>query len=202
MGSKKRALSSAEEVELEVETEKETQAKDSNASKPVEEPEKQNSKPMERRKKRKALDKERHHSEPKINAEISKPTESPAVKVAPLSSSASSSKSSLPAFHIHVFRDLASADSSVRRAAAETLAVELIEVQRAYEKIGGEEGVKEEGTVQLEAEKDDGLENCAASLRYAIRRLIRGVSSSREVMLSSALLLLLLILWELMPSVV
>ena len=200
MGSKKRALCSAEEVELAGETQKETQTKDSNASKPVEEPEKQNLKPMERRKKRKALDKDRHHNDPKTNSEVSKPSEVPGVKEAPLlSSSSSSSKSSLPAFHIHVFRDLASAVSSVRKEAAETLAVELIEVQRAYEKIGGEEGVKVEGAVQLEAEKDDGLENCAASLRYAIRRLIRGVSSSREVMLCSTFLLFFadfVVLWN------
>jgi len=63
-----------------------------------------------------------------------------------LLSSSSSSKSSLPAFHTRVFRDLASADSSVRRAVAEMRAVGLIEVQRAYEKFEGEEkGVKEEG---------------------------------------------------------
>ena len=38
-----------------------------------------------------------------------------------------------------------------------------------------------EGGLKLEAEKDDGLDNCAPSVRYAVRRLIRGVSSSREV---------------------
>ncbi|KAI7986367.1 hypothetical protein LOK49_LG14G01210 [Camellia lanceoleosa] len=37
-----------------------------------------------------------------------------------------------------------------------------------------------DGGLQLEAEKDDGLNNYAPSLRYAVRRLICGVSSSRE----------------------
>ncbi|EMS61721.1 DNA polymerase V [Triticum urartu] len=32
----------------------------------------------------------------------------------------------------------------------------------------------------MEAEKEDGLDNCAPAVRYAIRRLIRGISSSRE----------------------
>lgn len=48
--------------------------------------------------------------------------------------------------------------------------------------MGKEEKVIEGGGgSKLEAEKDDGLNNCAPSLRYAVRRLIRGVSSSREV---------------------
>lgn len=38
-----------------------------------------------------------------------------------------------------------------------------------------------EGGHKSEAEKDDGLNNCAPSLRYAVQRLIPGVSSSREV---------------------
>lgn len=172
MGGKKRPSSSADEVEAE----KETTANDSDARCTAEEPQKRNLKPMERRKKRKASDKERHQSDGDVKAEVSKP----AVNEAPVPSSSSSAMGSSPGFHINVFRDLAAADSSVRKAAAETLASELIEVQRAYERNGGKKGVEEEGAVQLEAEKDDGLEDCAPSLRYAIRRLIRGVSSSRE----------------------
>ena len=72
----------------------------------------------------------------------------------------------------------------MREAAAEALVAELKVVQKAYEK-GVRKGEKEagagDGPTQMEAEKDDGLENCAPSVRYAIRRLIRGISSSREV---------------------
>ncbi|BBH09251.1 DNA polymerase V family [Prunus dulcis] len=134
-------------------------------------------KPMERQKKRKALDKgRRYHTEetkPKeakpITMDIESKTE------VPISSSATGV---LPEFHVGVFKDLASADGSVREAAAEALAMELVEVQRAYDGLENKELV--EGGVKLEAEKDDGLNDCAPSLRYAVRRLIRGVSSSRE----------------------
>ncbi|KAG9130592.1 hypothetical protein Leryth_011848 [Lithospermum erythrorhizon] len=87
----------------------------------------------------------------------------------------SSSKVLLPEFHIGVFKDLAAADCSVREEAAATLLTELIDVQKAYELLDDKEGV-----VKLEAVKDDGLDECAPSVRYAVRRLIRGVSSSRE----------------------
>ena len=77
----------------------------------------------------------------------------------------------------------------MREAAAEALVAELREVQKAYEKgVRKGEAADRDGSSQMEAEKDDGLENCAPSVRYAIRRLIRGISSSREVeMLSSSL---------------
>ena len=55
------------------------------------------------------------------------------------------------------------------------------EVQKAYERLENKD--VSEGGLKLEAEKDDGLNQCAPSLRYAVRRLIRGVSSSREVCL-------------------
>ncbi|KAF5936948.1 hypothetical protein HYC85_024454 [Camellia sinensis] len=86
--------------------------------------------------------------------------------------------SGLPEFHVSVFKDLASADSTVREAAVEALVTELQEVQSMYDKLERKDVA--EGGLQLEAEKDDGLNNCAPSLRYAVRRLIRGVSSSRE----------------------
>ncbi|KAK9283879.1 hypothetical protein L1049_012134 [Liquidambar formosana] len=129
-------------------------------------------KPMERRKKRKAVDKERHR--------VASENEGRKPKQSSLEShSASSSTSSgLPEFHISVFKDLASADVSVREAAAEALVTELQEVQKVYDRLEKKEVA--EGGLQLEAEKDDGLNNCAPSLRYAVRRLIRGVSSSRE----------------------
>lgn len=175
MGSKKRS-NPPEAVEMEVEDDKAETPGDSNALKTADEPQKKNMKPMERRKKRKTLDKERRHNDSDNKAdEGQKPAASEAA------SASCSSMNGLPGFHIDVFKDLASADLSVRKAAVEKLASELIEVQKAYERIGGDTREGEEGAVQLEAEKDDGLENCAPSLRYAIRRLIRGVSSSREV---------------------
>ncbi|KAE8687709.1 transcription factor GTE7-like [Hibiscus syriacus] len=135
-------------------------------------------KPMERKKKRKQIDKERRRSileteepQPKQLIVESKGNDAPE----PV---ASSSTSILPEFHISVFKDLASADSSVREAAVETMVTELQEVQKAYDRLENKDLV--EGGLKLEAQKDDGLDNCASSLRYAVRRLIRGVSSSRE----------------------
>ncbi|KAL8060842.1 hypothetical protein ABFX02_02G051300 [Erythranthe guttata] len=84
----------------------------------------------------------------------------------------------LPEFHIGVFKNLAAADVSVREAAAISLVKELRAVQKAYEKLANKDEVEDKS--KLEAEKDDGLNNCAPSLRYAVRRLIRGLSSSRE----------------------
>ncbi|XP_008811975.2 rDNA transcriptional regulator pol5-like [Phoenix dactylifera] len=148
-------------------------------------------KPMERKKKRKLMDKERHRldSENKLmdkerhrldseNKEQSKDQKSSDCPAKDQTSSPSLSSINLPGFHIDVFRDLSSLDSSVREVAAQKLVAELRDVQKAYEKL---ENKKEgNGAVQLEAEKDDGMEHCAPTLRYAIRRLIRGVSSSRE----------------------
>ncbi|XP_077234059.1 DNA polymerase V family [Tasmannia lanceolata] len=134
-------------------------------------------KPMERRKKRKALDKERHQSSSNIVESVKTRNLSEGIGTDDTMSLPSASRG-LPEFHISVFRDLSSVDSSVREAAAEALVRELWEVQKAYEKFGNK-GTDEE-TLKLEAEKDDGLKNCAPSLRYAIRRLIRGISSSRE----------------------
>ncbi|XP_020575481.1 myb-binding protein 1A [Phalaenopsis equestris] len=136
----------------------------------------QSLKPMERKKKRKVMDKERHRFEFEAK-EPSKAKNTGENVSVPQMQLSSPLKSDLPGFHIDVFRNLASADSSVREAAAEKLVIELVEVQRAYEQLTD---AKDEENSQLEAEKDDGLDGCAPSLRYAIRRLIRGVSSSRE----------------------
>lgn len=139
-------------------------------------------KPMEKQKKRKAMDKER-----RLHAALeAKPKPPPSMDdVSELKTAAAASSSGgavLPEFHVGVFKDLASADAAVREAAVEALATELMEVQRAYEGLENKE-LLEGGGVKLEAEKDDGLNDCAPSLRYALRRLIRGVSSSREVLL-------------------
>lgn len=135
-------------------------------------------KPMERKKKRKAMDKERHHTAMENIKSQPKQTDVVTKSEGTLASTVFSSSSGMPEFHISVFQDLASADVSMRQVAAESLVTELEEVQKAYER-GGKESVKD--GMKLEAEKDDGLNDCAPSLRYAVRRLIRGVSSSREV---------------------
>ncbi|XWS39815.1 hypothetical protein CRYUN_Cryun18bG0087000 [Craigia yunnanensis] len=135
-------------------------------------------KPMERKKKRKQTDKERQRSV--LQNEESQPKQ---MNVESKGNDArepvaSSSTSDLPEFHISGFKDLASADSSVREAAVKTMVTELQEVYKAYDRLENKDLV--EGGFKLEALKDDGLDNCASSLRYAVRRLIRGVSSSRE----------------------
>lgn len=84
----------------------------------------------------------------------------------------------LPEFHIGVFKELSLADGAAREAGVRRLVMELKEAQRAYDELENKEEV--ESGLLLEAEKDDGLNNCAPSVRYAVRRLIRGVSSSRE----------------------
>ncbi|GER55585.1 DNA polymerase V family [Striga asiatica] len=135
---------------------------------------------MERRKLRKLLDKERHQAEAK---KIQSAPEKMDLDVkSDGNESAGTSNSSgggvLPEFHIGVFKDLAAVDTSVREAAAKALVTELREVQNAYERLENKDEVEDKS--KLEAEKCDGLNNCAPSVRYAVRRLIRGVSSSRE----------------------
>ncbi|CAI0425340.1 unnamed protein product [Linum tenue] len=133
---------------------------------------------MERKKQRKTLDKLRRRGswdanaqeKPKLMDVDSKVDETSGQMVA-------SSSNAVPVFHIDVFKDLASADASSREAAVERLVAELQEVHRAYK--GSKELLFESGS-DLEAEKDDGLKDCAPSVRYAVRRLIRGTSSSRE----------------------
>ncbi|KAJ0077997.1 hypothetical protein Patl1_37215 [Pistacia atlantica] len=134
-------------------------------------------KPMERKKKRKAMDKERHHTAIENKESQPKQTDVALKSEGTQSSTMFSSSSDMPEFHISVFQHLASADVSLRQAAAESLVTELEEVQKAYER-GGQELV--ENGIKLEADKDAGLNDCAPSVRYAVHRLIRGVSSSRE----------------------
>lgn len=130
-------------------------------------------KPMERKKKRKAMDKEKHRAS---SGDDEVKPKSANVEV---NGDEKRLSNGLPEFHIGVFKDLGAADVAVREAAAERLVTELKEVQKAYDVLEDKEGV--EGEVKLEAEKNDGLNECAPSVRYAVRRLIRGVSSSREV---------------------
>jgi DNA polymerase phi len=136
---------------------------------------------MERKKERKELDKERHRQSAESTAAKAEP---PAAEAAAPANPPPAPAAVGPGLHMNVFRDLASPEASVREAAAEALVVELRQVQKAYEKSarkGESEAGDEDSASQMEAEKDDGLDNCAPSARYAIRRLIRGISSSREV---------------------
>ncbi|KAJ6905654.1 rDNA transcriptional regulator pol5-like [Populus alba x Populus x berolinensis] len=135
-------------------------------------------KPMERRKKRKALDKERLHAASESKEVKTKKMDVDSKVTESKEHMGASSTGTLPKFHIGVFKDLASVDVSVREGAVERLVTELQEVQKAYEVTENKEVV--EGGLKLEAEKDDGLNDCAPSVRYAVRRLVRGASSSRE----------------------
>ncbi|KFK28136.1 hypothetical protein AALP_AA8G477000 [Arabis alpina] len=136
-------------------------------------------KDMEKKKKRKASDKERKRVALENDGE-SKPmvVDSKSKEVPETSITAASSSSSLPELPLNYFRDLASSDASVREAAAASLVSRLQEIQKQYEMLPDKESV--DGGLMLEAEKNDGLDSCAPHLRYALRRLIRGVSSSRE----------------------
>ncbi|KAL1336158.1 hypothetical protein AAHE18_10G041900 [Arachis hypogaea] len=136
-------------------------------------------KPMERKKKRKALDKERRRTAADTEPKLPEPSTS-AAQAQPVDSPGTSSGggSQLPEFHIGVFKDLAVAAEPAREAAAKQLVTELKAVQSAYDALDEKE--VGDGGFKLEAEKDDGLDDCAPSVRYAVRRLIRGVSSSRE----------------------
>ncbi|KAK6945873.1 DNA polymerase V/Myb-binding protein 1A [Dillenia turbinata] len=175
MGSKKRpANSTGEETEALTETPRDGSKSEAEAEAPSSSSLPNSRKPMERRKKRKALDKERHRAAvPSSSSDTPKPNPNPN-----LVDEEKRVSTRLPEFHVGVFKDLTSANSGTREAAVEKMVMELVEVQKAYDGIEKEE--LEESGLQLEAEKDDGLNNCAPSLRYAIRRLIRGVSSSRE----------------------
>ncbi|KAL9251920.1 rDNA transcriptional regulator pol5-like protein [Drosera capensis] len=130
--------------------------------------------PMEKRKKRKLVDKERHHSlsETKKTKQV-KDSETP---MATAANSFVMRDEGMPGLDLRLFTDLASAEGAVREAAAGELARQAKEIQRVFEEKGGDE---EEGVLGLER-KDDGFDECAPTVRYAVRRLVRGVSSSRE----------------------
>lgn len=153
---------------------------DANAASTSSDPQKASLNSMERRKHRKLQDKVRHRAESK---KIDSGPEKMDVELKSDGNDSGGTSSSggavLPKFHIGVFKELAAAEASVREAAAKALVTELREVQNAYDKLENKDEVEDKS--KLEAEKDDGLNNCAPSVRYAVRRLIRGVSSSREV---------------------
>ncbi|XP_021717215.1 myb-binding protein 1A-like protein [Chenopodium quinoa] len=188
MGSKKRGPSSVEGEEVVVEGEisnekaglskKNKKGKDKKlraeggGSDGPSTPVPSSTKPMERRKKRKLLDKVRHSSA--VESKEIKPVQQTSLSKI----EDPGTTNGQPVLHIEVFTELASADASKREAAAEKLAVELQEIQRFYGQSGSNDAAQ--GRLQLEAAKDDGLDNCAQPVRYAVRRLIRGVSSSRE----------------------
>ncbi|KAL3538735.1 hypothetical protein ACH5RR_002101 [Cinchona calisaya] len=195
MGSKKRVSSSLEEVEKQKDLHIDSNVSSEPSKKRLKKEKKKkgaqkdndfvisNTKDMERLKERRALNKEMHRVEVEVNKtkqmglELKENSSKTCEEVSSPGTS-SGGNSVLPEFHIGVFKDLASADASVREAAAEALVVELQAVQKAYDKLENKEEV--EGALKLEAAKDDGLNDCAPSVRYAVRRLIRGVSSSRE----------------------
>jgi DNA polymerase phi len=150
-------------------------------------------KQMEKHKARKAMDKERRRlasegkqqleskleskkEEQKAESE-SKPVKKESKQAGTVVASTSLGQ---PGLHLDLFRGLSSQESSVREEAAERLVRELRNVQRSYEESNGDDEEVSE-SVKMEAKKDDGMDNCAPSLRYAIKRFIRGVSSSREV---------------------
>jgi DNA polymerase phi len=138
---------------------------------------------METHKKSKAFDKKRRSDKLKSKSKSepidldSEPTASDSKPAA--DSTSGSGGDSPPEFHIGVFKDLAVVNESARSAAAKQMVTELKAIQNAY---GGVQEMEiGDGGFKLEAEKNDGLDECAPSVRYAVRRLIRGVSSSREV---------------------
>ncbi|XP_074286005.1 uncharacterized protein LOC141611379 [Silene latifolia] len=186
MGSKKRGTSSIDDNVVAVKRDEFVEKIDSKKKKLNQEEKTDDGEkgeiPMETKKKRKMLDKERRRVESQAN-EL-KPVKSVVNSVANVEGDAEEMETDMgvrddqPVFHIDVFGDLASGNDGKREAAAERLAVELKEVQKAFEKVGNT-GLNNGGS-KLEAEKDDGLDNCAESVRYAVRRLVRGVSSSRE----------------------
>ncbi|KAL3580316.1 hypothetical protein D5086_018151 [Populus alba] len=172
------ASSNSSRKKMKKDKNKETKAPDGDASKAGLSNIPSSMKPMERRKKRKALDKERLHAASESKEVKTKKMDVDSKVTESKEHMGASSTGTLPKFHIGVFKDLASVDVSVREGAVERLVTELQEVQKAYEVTENKEVV--EGGLKLEAEKDDGLNDCAPSVRYAVRRLVRGASSSRE----------------------
>ncbi|KAJ7946809.1 DNA polymerase V [Quillaja saponaria] len=135
--------------------------------------------PMERKKKSKAVDRERRCSSSTLEIDESNPIEMCIEPIAALESQdpsvdLPSTDGVLLELHIGVFKDLASADGYVQ-----VLVTELQEIQKMYDRLDEMKLIG--GGLKLEAEKEDGLNTCAPSLRYAVRRLIRRVSSSREL---------------------
>ncbi|CAM6049668.1 unnamed protein product [Sphagnum compactum] len=80
---------------------------------------------------------------------------------------------------MQIYWNLSSVNACVREAAAVALAKELESDQQEFEAGGRQEGAAEEvlGAVK---DVDGALKGCAPSVRYAVRRLVRGLGSARE----------------------
>eukprot|EP00249_Psilotum_nudum_P023322 c28830_g1_i1 orf=479-4615(-) len=84
---------------------------------------------------------------------------------------------------MEIYWKLASVNASVRELASLALVRELEISQEAYESDGHRDRLSEEvaeDEVLGAVKDDDGLRGCSPGVRYAIRRLVRGVSSSHE----------------------
>ncbi|CAM6089353.1 unnamed protein product [Calypogeia fissa] len=83
---------------------------------------------------------------------------------------------------MQIYWNLSNVDASVREAASVALVKELIGAQKDYEDRGlGQEEKAAEAVILGEAKvEEDGLKDCAPAVQYALRRLVRGVASSRE----------------------
>ncbi|KAL2936701.1 rDNA transcriptional regulator pol5 [Bienertia sinuspersici] len=152
MGGKKRGASSIDEEEqvaVEAKNENKNSKKGKNKEQQIDGgsdapsiPAPTSTKPMERKKKRKLLDKVRHSSDSTAceSKEAKLTQDKPLWKLE--DPGATSSSNGQPEFHINIFSELASADASKRELAAERLAVELQEVQKAYEESGNKDLVE------------------------------------------------------------
>ncbi|KAL2622927.1 hypothetical protein R1flu_003132 [Riccia fluitans] len=82
---------------------------------------------------------------------------------------------------MQIYWYLASVEANVREIAALALVKELTAAQKDYEESGlGKEERDAEAVILGEGKLEDGLGDCSPAVQYALRRLVRGVASSRE----------------------
>ncbi|BBN10857.1 DNA polymerase phi [Marchantia polymorpha subsp. ruderalis] len=83
---------------------------------------------------------------------------------------------------MQIYWNLSSVEASVREVASLALVKELTAAQKDYEERGlGKEERAAEAVILGEGKvEEDGLEDCSPAVQYALRRLVRGVASSRE----------------------
>ncbi|KAL3690685.1 hypothetical protein R1sor_004336 [Riccia sorocarpa] len=82
---------------------------------------------------------------------------------------------------MQIYWNLSSVQANVREAASLALVKELIAAQKDYEARGlGKDDRAAEALPQGEGKVEEGLHDCSPSVQYALRRLVRGVASSRE----------------------
>jgi DNA polymerase phi len=92
-------------------------------------------------------------------------------------SGTNSANQSLTPVGMQIYWNLSSMNMTVREAAALALVRELREKQEEFTAGGGRGGIAE----VLGAKDNDGLfDGCAPAVQYALRRLVRGLGSSRE----------------------